>query len=85
MAAAELAARNAAQCLVKPMGHGVGAETAGHEDMQTRSGIGRDRGHGRHGPCPIPSAPRHRMAGSRPAMTDTGGGGIEARTGSAEA
>ena len=34
MPAAALAGRNAAQCLVKPMGHGVGAETAGHDDMK---------------------------------------------------
>ncbi len=34
MAAAALAARNAAQCLVKPMGHGVGGETAGHDGIK---------------------------------------------------
>lgn len=85
MSAATSTARNAAQCLVKPIGHGVGGETAGHHHVETGPEKDADTGHARHERCPIPSAPRHRMAGSRPAMTDYGGGGIEPRTGTAEA
>ncbi len=40
MAATAVTARNAAQCLVKPVGHGVGAETAGHAD--TKAGLEKD-------------------------------------------